>query len=599
MDLDFDKYCLVDGSPTTVLPAPRCHSKVADRVPSRKPRYVNEIPSVSEDLEINFSHYHSASCRDFQSQRVSQEGNEVLRRGSIYYTSREVSSLHKTDAAVERKKIESLGGTESALPIGIIDSLCISDEDSFLVEENRSSLMSLSEQSTSSVYENQVDFCSYDSMITFDSLTSPVKESNISQEKDSPAKSRFNPVKKMLDPFVKSKSNRSPSSSFSGLSSINRNRTICRSLMNEDKVNHDSVYQCSPAHLHGLFKLGTKHGAPFFHFSVKSLGDVYVAKRWKAENASNWVYTFHSLPRGKRSRKSSMVGQMHVSCYQCTDFKGAAGESKDFMVTEFVLHDIIHSSCSIDVIKASQPLAAAKLHPGLEIAAIVMQAPLEKRESLKFKSGDRKIDDAPPNLLDLFQLGKAKEGSLENWSPGKMHVVIPAGSHSSPVTERHGPSSLLDRWRLGGGCDCGGWDMACPLSVFGNPTVKIAEGQPLIDDQNPTELFVQGRKDDTPAFTVRVIEDGKYAVDFHAQLSSLQAFSICVAMLHAADASTIVGPERSGQMLQSESLRVFAEEEIKTVLDGIAEEEKSKVNKMEEIMPSFVINPPFSPIARV
>lgn len=452
MDLDFDKYCLVEGSPTTVLPAPRCHSNVANRKSNRKPRYINEIPRISEDLEINFS----------QSQRVSQEGNEVLKRGSIYHSSREVCLLQKTDTSIERKKIELSLRTKSAPNLGIIDSLCISDEDSFLEKENKSSLMSLCEQSTSSKYENQVDFCSYEDQ----EKDLPAKLQEPLPVKftlpHSPTKSRFSPVKKMWDPFVRSKSQRSPLSSFSGI---------------------------SPTHLCGILKLGTKNGAPFFHFSVKSLEDVYMAKSWKAENASNWVYTFHSLPYRRirntsgwgfkeSSRESSMVGQMHVSCSQCTEFK-SAGESEDFMVTEFVLYDIIHSSCSSD---ASQPLELTKLHPGLEIAAIVMQAPLEKRESLKLKSGDRKVD--------LFQPRKAKEGSLDILSPGKT-IVIPAGNHGSPVTESHGPSSLLDRWRLGGGCDCGGWDMACPLSVFSNSTVKITDGQPLIDNQNPTELFVQ------------------------------------------------------------------------------------------------------------
>lgn len=97
---------------------------------------------------------------------------------------------------------------------------------------------------------------------------------------------------------------------------------------------------------------------------------------------------------------------------------------------------------------------------------------------------------------------------------------------------------------------------------------------------------------------MRVIGDGKYAVDFHAQLSSLQAFSICVAILHAAEASPIE-QERSRPMLQHDSLKVYTEEEIKTMQDAIAEGEKSKANKMEELLPSFILNPPFSPMARV
>lgn len=97
---------------------------------------------------------------------------------------------------------------------------------------------------------------------------------------------------------------------------------------------------------------------------------------------------------------------------------------------------------------------------------------------------------------------------------------------------------------------------------------------------------------------MRVIEGGKYAVDFHAQLSSLQAFSICVATLHATEASPS-GREKREPTLQCDALKVSTEEEIKSMVDAIAELEKSKVKKMEQVVPSFVLNPPFSPIARV
>lgn len=109
---------------------------------------------------------------------------------------------------------------------------------------------------------------------------------------------------------------------------------------------------------------------------------------------------------------------------------------------------------------------------------------------------------------------------------------------------------------------------------------------------------MQGRKDKVATFTMREMEDGKYSVDFHAQLSSLQAFSISVAILHAAEASSASGEERREKMLQSDSLRVFAEEDIKHLIDSISEEEKFKSIKMEDALPTFVLNPPFSPISR-
>lgn len=640
MELDFDKYCVVDGSPTTVLPAPRRCSKVACRKSNGKLKCGNDMLSRNENFtEIRFNRYRSASCRDVRSRRANQEGNELLKQGSVYQSSKEVTQLRRTDN-VGRKKVEFSRGSASTFSFGIIDSICSSDEDSSLAERNRSSVMSLSEQSTSSVCKNQEELHSRDSinysfypipgriapqnissslkskkqaannqsvqdlMVTSESAVAQINDSNSSQERDpavdlrkslsaklalphSPAqsesdgsktsspKARFHPVRKMFDPFVKSKSHRSPlncaketgSEAISGHVGMSCNETICKSLPNDlsDKLhhvgdnsqcgkkkdNHNSVPLSSPAHLHGLLKMERKHGVPFFEFSVKSPEDVYVAKICKVDNALTWAYTFHSLHKRKsnasgwgfkeNNKESSMVGQMLVSCYLCTELKGA-GAFNDSMVTEFVLYDVAHSrrsissqdnsSCSPDVSKAplvsdeilswgnceqneisaktknkgqskhsrdsghfesstSPPLAAVELHPGLEIAAIIMQVPFEKRESLKFKSGDRKTEKPLPNLLDLCLLEQEREGISDTSSPGTMHVVIPAGNHSLPRTESRGPSPLLDRWRLGGGCGCGGWDMACPLNVCGNPNFQIAEGQPLIDRQHPAELFVQ------------------------------------------------------------------------------------------------------------
>jgi hypothetical protein len=45
-------------------------------------------------------------------------------------------------------------------------------------------------------------------------------------------------------------------------------------------------------------------------------------------------------------------------------------------------------------------------------------------------------------------------------------VILPSGIHSLP--NKGGPSSLLQRWRSGGSCDCGGWDLGCKLRILVN-----------------------------------------------------------------------------------------------------------------------------------
>jgi hypothetical protein len=112
---------------------------------------------------------------------------------------------------------------------------------------------------------------------------------------------------------------------------------------------------------------------------------------------------------------------------------------------------------------------------------------------------------------------------------------------------------------------------------------------------------MQGAKESSPALTMTFVEEGEYAVDFHAQLSTLQAFSICVAILHGTEASTGGRKDRNKQLSQSNSLKVLIDEGMEFLIEAaVTSEEKTKVTKMvKEIPPSYVLNPPFSPISRV
>ncbi|XP_061348693.1 uncharacterized protein LOC133294060 [Gastrolobium bilobum] len=180
-----------------------------------------------------------------------------------------------------------------------------------------------------------------------------------------------------------------------------------------------------------------------------------------------------------------------------------------------------------------------------------------------------------------------------------MKVVIPTGNHGLPNVESRGPSSLLDRLRHGGGCDCGGWDMACPLILLGNPSIQFAEDRSLMEEYQPLELFVQGAKENSPTFSMTMVEEGQYAVDFHAQLSTLQAFSICVAILHGTSASSSAGHEKNQQLSQCSSLKMLLGEEVDFFIKSVTTDKKTVCKTQKGIPRSYVLNPPFSPIARV
>ncbi|CAA7390917.1 unnamed protein product [Spirodela intermedia] len=492
-------------------------------------------------------------------------------------------------------------------------------------------------------------------------------------------RNRFSPIMKMFDPMKKSKSQRNPSlsntvacnltppnpssyridtssrkSSLSGLSSSIDHKRIDRhdQLFSGDE--EMVVTAASAAHLHGTLKLESKQSVPSFEFSLKDAEEVLSAKTWKAQNAFNWVYTFHGGKRhsgsswGSKDRRRQtlpIVGQMQVSCYFCSELS-SNGLLDNFAVTEFVLQDISQlkrnsTACDErfpspdlqprkDIISASiadgdsrdlnvlsepetrknpsrvadadfpseasasgQRAAPIESRPQLEVAAIVVQIPFGGKRSLK----DRLRDDAcNKQLRDLT--GNGRDGASIDPQPVSVKVVTSSGRHGLPCTEETGPSPLLDRWRSGGACDCGGWDMACPITVLdnsgGEDATEIRGGHLSL------KLFVQGTKDKTPALIITTREDGLYSIHFHAQFSKLQAFSICVAVLHSLEAFGLLSQEKNGQRLHSSSLKLLLEEEVRQLLEAVAKEEHRKVNKKQQQSPGpYQVDPPISPIGRV
>ncbi|KAJ9173613.1 hypothetical protein P3X46_016730 [Hevea brasiliensis] len=732
MELDFKKSCSSDLSPNTVLPR-RHFSDVGKKSTNSKLTRKDDLLTVKEGFtEISFHRYRSSSCKT-PSRPVGVEGNVELKRGSIYQSSREVRKVKKMVVNEGRRKIELSRDSDTTFSFSIVDSLCCSDDEN---TQKRSPALSVnSNLNPTSVRKSCIEPCLSDGFIEIcpnldnrekqragtvrsDSIENPtfrceqvvgrVNDANdlendmavtfhrsLSAKVEMPhspppsendcssrasSKSRFSPIKKMFDPFKKSKSLRSPLSYISelgdvkttGISNIRRNQIMRKPLLHDFantigksdigsplvlKDHNRSTVACSPVHLHGCLKLENKRGVPYFEFSLDCPEEVLVAKAWKANNLVNWVYTFHSICNRKKSnasgwsltdgsKESLVVGQMQVSCYLCSELKDG-GIFDNSMVTEFVLYDIAHarksvsSQDSLDIVKlsncskagygggiheldnGSDPMKfkhqtkrasdssnfdssnphlwpSSVLHSDLEIAAIAIHLPFAKRESLKYKRGDKSGDTVHSNLLNHSKFEQKGKDFMDRKSPDKLNVVIPTGNHGLPIDESQGPSSLLDRWRTGGGCDCGGWDMGCSLTVFGSPGIRCAEDEPLMDYQQPLELFVQGTKQKIPALTMRVVEAAQYAVDFHAQLSALQAFSICVAVLHGTEASNDIGEEKSKQLPHCNSLKVLFEEEMEFVIEAVTEEEKKKASKkMEEIQQSYVLNPPFSPIARV
>lgn len=334
---------------------------------------------------------------------------------------------------------------------------------------------------------------SFSARMQFPFMPSSKGSNESSSTNTSSSTSWFNRIKKMSNPF----SNRNPLLPKSGEEMFSRNKSLRKS---------------SPVHLHAHLSMEYELGMPVFIFSLDRPDDVYMASTRMDDNDSRFIYSFRYI--GVRSNKnlgeqrlnvsgkeSSLIGQMQVSTQICLEQEPYEEDLVESTVSEFVLFDIARArrsgfkhenlsrqnsfrrgsifseteNSASDQIQeklprqnsfnrgltrslskrsentASDPWPVSDLHPGLEIAAIVIQ----------------------------------DSSSNSKLSSRAMKVIVPTGNHGLPDTENSCPTPILQRWRSGGGCDCSGWDMGCHLFVLESPE--------LTNNHLGLELFIEVR----------------------------------------------------------------------------------------------------------
>lgn len=311
----------------------------------------------------------------------------------------------------------------------------------------------------------------------------------------------------------------------------------------------------------------------------------------------DYVYTFHSRAGGRKEddihvKESDLVGKMRVS----TSFT-VLSDNSEIMETQFVLFgfsdDCVGEMQStshtlkknkgfskkvVEVIKASHtykqrnstklgvssailensswdptnqdepgtpdPVSRAILSedhlvPNLELAAIIVKDHIPETNNeadiggwgLKFlkKVGNRHTNASVETEVPC-QCWVRNDGECST----SMDILIPAGFHGGPRTRKGGPSSLTERWRSGGCCDCGGWDIGCPITVL-NTKRSRTEVLPQTDirwESKTFDLFVEGSNQDSPTMKMVNIHDDLYYIPFQSNLSAIQSFSIAAAIIH-------------------------------------------------------------------
>lgn len=132
-------------------------------------------------------------------------------------------------------------------------------------------------------------------------------------------------------------------------------------------------------------------------------------------------------------------------------------------------------------------------------------------------------------------------------SPDCVTLILPMGDHGSPGGGAKGPSSLIERWRSGGSCECGGWDLGCGLKVLstGSSNKRIKS---IPHDQQTLSIFSQGSRQEL-MLGLSLVKQGFFKLIFQGQqLSPLKAFATAVAILHGHQLSSPPPPSSSTEV---------------------------------------------------
>ncbi|KAL0888810.1 hypothetical protein Bca101_012793 [Brassica carinata] len=300
--------------------------------------------------------------------------------------------------------------------------------------------------------------------------------------------SRLSPLRRLLDPLLKPKGS--------------------ENVLQDEKKKQDA------SRTRALFQLTIRNGIPLFQFVVdddnlnkksKSRSRSILGATMKSFDASSLVKddsvqycTFYSVNEVKKKKSGSwLIQHGHKDKQQHRFVYNVVGEMRLCNYsTEQKLENrtsVIRESVLVD---ESEGVKGRK-----EVAAVVIK---KKKKPAEEENGETTT------------------------------VIIPGGVHSIP--EKGAPTPLIRRWRSGGCCDCGGWDVGCKLHVLSNKTFL----HDLFDQT--FKLFDHEESDKTsgPVLAMTELKRGIYRVEFGSFLSHLQAFFVCVTVITCASEEVTV-----------------------------------------------------------
>jgi hypothetical protein len=195
------------------------------------------------------------------------------------------------------------------------------------------------------------------------------------------------------------------------------------------------------------------------------------------KKSGTWITT------GGKNKKhqlvSSIVGEMSVA-----GFKSRCNCTKNVHVhREFVL-------VGSDLLPASEE--SGDLHVNREIAAFISAVPQQEAETSCQSSSQIAQKSSSPSGCCCPPLGNLQP-SVDNSCTHSANVIaiLPNGFHGTSTSGQ--PLPLIERWKSGGACDCGGWDEGCMLSVLTDSTQEkcVSQANQGLDCGQRFEFLVQ------------------------------------------------------------------------------------------------------------
>lgn len=354
--------------------------------------------------------------------------------------------------------------------------------------------------------------------------TSVLSADSSCDKSNAPGKGRSSPLRRLLDPLLKPRTGNSDTDSkqrdsaqkdrsykFSGsrgeastLHSVKVKLDLgsCKSI----NIDHPrDLGKCGSTMVQALLQVAGKNGLPLFTFAVDNSSDILAATVKKLtsgrKDGNNLIYTFFAvhemkkkngnwLSQGSKEKNhgyiSDIVGQMKVSDVP-NSFLTKQNSQDQCSIREFVL-------LGANARQTNQQ--APDFQANDELAAIVVKLPKMTTKPLsdsgRKQSYSRKDSE---NLKESHLEGyghfdcRDAEGSGSSSGsidPLGLTVILPGGDHGVPSEGK--PSSLIQRWRLGGLCDCGGWDVGCRLRVFSSE-VQLNRGSSSNKCQSTARKF--------------------------------------------------------------------------------------------------------------